>query len=209
MRIGIIGTGAVARALGRAFTAAGHDVAVGTRDPEQTKTRPEWLDSDLTLTSYGALQGDAFINATSGAGAAAALDAVGNALDGAVVVDVSNPLDFARGFPPTLAVCNTDSLAERLQRAHPRARLVKMFNTMANEVMVNPDALPGESTVFVAGNDADARATASTLARDLGWSDILDLGDLTGARGLEVFLPLWLRLYGAVGHGRLNIKVVR
>lgn len=150
-----------------------------------------------------------FINATNGAGSLPALQAVGEALSGKVVIDTSNALDFSRGFPPSLFVSNTDSLAEQLQRELPEARLVKMFNTMANQVMVNPGGLGAESTVFVAGNDPAARQSAASLAADLGWTDVFDLGDLTAARGLEMYLPLWLRIFGQIGRPEFNIKLVR
>jgi len=209
MRIGILGTGAVGRAFGRVLSELGHEVTIGTRDPEATRVRDEWADSPLTLAAYADLQADLWINATSGHGALAALQAVGPALDGKVVIDTSNPLDFSHGFPPSLFVSNTDSLAEQLQRGVPGARIVKMFSTTANEVMVDPMGLGHDSTIFVAGDDASARAEASALARELGWSDILDLGDLTAARGLEMWMPLWLRLYGAIGRAEFNIKVIR
>jgi 8-hydroxy-5-deazaflavin:NADPH oxidoreductase len=149
------------------------------------------------------------INATNGRGSLPALQAVGEALDGKVVIDTSNPLDFSQGFPPSLFVSNTDSLAEQLQREVPQARLVKMFNTMANQVMINPRGLDADSTIFVAGNDAAARQTAASVAADLGWTDIFDLGDLTAARGLEMFIPLWVRIFGQLGRPEFNIKVVR
>ena len=209
MQIAIVGSGVVARFLGEAFAAAGHEVTLGTRDPEQTRAREEWAGVSLPLAAYADLAGEVFVNATKGDGSLAALRAVGPALDGKVVIDTSNPLDLSRGFPPSLFVSNTDSLAEQLQQALPQVRLVKMFNTMAHEVMVDPAQLNQESTIFVAGNDADARQLAAALAADLGWTDVLDLGDLTAARGLEMYIPLWLRLYGAVGRPGFNIKVVR
>jgi predicted dinucleotide-binding enzyme len=209
MDIAILGTGAVGRALGRGFTAAGHQVTLGTRNPEQTRSREEWAGVDLNLVAYADLQGDVFVNSTKGAGALSALRAVGGALDGKVVIDTSNPLDFSRGFPPSLFISNTDSLAEQLQRELPRARLVKSFNTMSNPVMINPDGLPAESTIFVAGNDEQARQVTAGLLRDLGWTDIFDLGDLTAARGLEMYLPLWIRLLSQLGNPMFNIKVVR
>jgi len=189
--------------------AAGHDVTIGTRDPVQTRARDQWAAVDLPLAAYQDLDAEVFINATSGSGSLAALGAVGDALNGKVVIDTSNPLDHSQGFPPSLFVSNTDSLAEQLQRALPKARLVKMFNTMANEVMVDPRALSEDSTIFVAGNDTDARHTAASLAADLGWTDVFDLGDLTAARGLEMFIPLWVRIYGQLGRPNFNIKLVR
>ena len=199
----------MARFLGQGWADAGHQVSFGTRNPEQTRTRGEWAGSNLPLAGYADLDGEVYVNATRGDGSLAALQAVGPALNGKVVIDVSNALDSSHGSPPSLFVCNTDSLAEQLQRALPDARLVKMFNTMAHEVMVDPAALGQESTVFVAGNDEAARQTATELAGDLGWTDVLDLGDLTAARGLEMYLPLWLRIYGTLGRPEFNIKVVR
>ena len=209
MQIAILGTSAVGPALGKAFTAAGHDVTIGTRDPVQTRAREQWAGVDLPLAAYRDLEADVFINATSGSGSLAALEAVGDAVNGKVVIDTSNPLDHSQGFPPSLFVSNTDSLAEQLQRALPKVRLVKMFNTMANEVMVNPRGLSEDSTIFVAGNDPDARQTAAALAADLGWADVFDLGDLTGARALEMFIPLWVRMYVQLGRPNFNIKVIR
>ena len=209
MQIAILGTSAVGPALGKAFTAAGHDVTIGTRDPVQTRAREQWAGVDLPLAAYRDLEADVFINATSGIGSLAALEAAGDALNGKVVIDTSNPLDHSQGFPPSLFVSNTDSLVEQLQRALPKVRLVKMFNTMANEVMVNPRGLSEDSTIFVAGNDPDSRQTAAALAADLGWADVFDLGDLTGARALEMFIPLWVRMYVHLGRPNFNIKVVR
>jgi 8-hydroxy-5-deazaflavin:NADPH oxidoreductase len=209
MHIAILGTSTVGPALGRALRAVGHDVTIGTRDPEQTRAREQWDGVDLPLAAYQDLDADLFLNATNGGGSLAALQAVGEALNGKVVIDASNPLDHSQGFPPALFVSNTDSLAEQLQRALPEARLVKMFNTMANEVMINPRGLSADSTIFVAGNDPEAREAAAALAADLGWTDVFDLGDLTAARGLEMFLPLWVRMYVQLGRPTFNIKLVR
>jgi 8-hydroxy-5-deazaflavin:NADPH oxidoreductase len=209
MQLAILGTGAVGPALGKAFSGVGHDVVIGTRDPEQTKRREQWAGVDLPLAAYEDLDAEVFINATNGRGSLSALQAVGEALNGHVLIDAGNPLDFSQGFPPSLFVCNTDSLAEQLQREFPQARVVKMFNTMANEVMINPRGLNNDSTIFVAGNDPAARQTATSLAADLGWTDVFDLGDLTAARGLEMYLPLWVRILAQLGRPHFNIKLVR
>jgi 8-hydroxy-5-deazaflavin:NADPH oxidoreductase len=209
MQIAILGTGAVGPALAKALSAAGHQVTIGTRDPEQTKAREQWAEVDLPLAAYQDLDADVFINATNGSGSLPALQAVGNALKGKVVIDASNPLDFSQGFPPSLFVSNTDSLAEQLQREFPEARVVKMFNTMANQVMINPRGLADDSTIFVAGNDTEARQSAASIAADLGWTDVFDLGDLTAARALEMYLPLWVRIFAQLGRPEFNIKLVR
>ena len=140
----------------------------------------------------------------------AALDAAGtDNLAGKVVVDVSNPLDFSQGMPPTLTVCNTDSVAEQIQARFPAARVVKTLNTVNADVMVHPEIVPGGHTMFLCGNDAGAKADVRALLESFGWpaADLLDLGDIAGARGIEMYLPLWLRLWGATGTGHLNIKV--
>jgi predicted dinucleotide-binding enzyme len=209
VNIAILGTGAVGPALGKAFSGVGHDVEIGTRDPKETKRREQWAAVDLPLAAYEDLEADVFINATDARGSLSALQAVGEALHGRVLIDAANPLDSSQGFPPTLFVSNTDSLAEQLQREVPEARVVKMFNTMANEVMINPRGLNSDSTVFVAGNDPSARETATSLAADLGWTDVFDLGDLTAARGLEMYLPLWVRIFAQLGRPDFNIKLVR
>jgi predicted dinucleotide-binding enzyme len=209
MQIAILGTGAVGPALAKALSAAGHQVTIGTRDPEQTKAREQWAEVDLPLAAYQDLDADIFINATNGLGSLPALQAVGDALNGKVIIDASNPLDFSQGFPPSLFVSNTDSLAEQLQREFPESRVVKMFNTMANQVMINPRGLADDSTIFVAGNDTEARQRAASIAADLGWTDVFDLGDLTAARGLEMYLPLWVRIFAQLGRPEFNIKLVR
>ena len=213
MRIAVIGTGMVGRTLGEGLAKVGHDVVVGTRDPARTRAREEWGATSLSLASYGqvGVGADIFVNATSGDASLEALQAVGDeALAGKVLIDVSNALDRSSGFPPTLFVCNTDSLAEQLQRAFPSTKVVKAFNTMTAPVMVNPGAVGGgDTTVFVAGNDADARATVAAVATDLDWTDVMDLGDLTAARGLEMWVSLWLRLFSSLGVPMFNIKVVR
>jgi 8-hydroxy-5-deazaflavin:NADPH oxidoreductase len=213
VRIAVIGTGTVGRTLGEGLAKVGHDIVLGTRDPARTRARDEWQATSLSLGSYGEVGTGAelFVNATSGEASLDALRAVGDdALAGKVLIDVSNALDHSGGFPPKLFVSNTDSLAEQLQRAFPRTKVVKAFNTMTAAVMVHPGDLGGgDSTIFVAGNDADARATVAGVAADLGWTDVMDLGDLTAARGMEMWMPLWLRLLMALGGPKFNIKVVR
>ena len=126
-----------------------------------------------------------------------------------MLVDISNPLDFSAGFPPTLFVKDTDSLGEQLQRAFPEVRVVKTLNTMTADVMVDPASLGAESSVFLSGDDAAAKATVTELLRSFGHTDVIDLGGIETARGTEMYLPIWLRLMGALGTAAFNVKVVR
>ncbi|GAA3403970.1 NADPH-dependent F420 reductase [Pseudarthrobacter polychromogenes] len=226
MKIAVLGTGMVGRTLAGAFTALGHDADIGTRDPGATfaRTGPdmmgapafsEWhaANCHIPLTTFAEAAGAAelVVNATNGAGALEALSSAGAArLAGKVLMDVSNPLDFSRGMPPVLNPVNTDSLAERIQRAFPGARVVKTLNTMNAGLMVDPRRLAGgDHSVFLSGDDPDAKTVVRGLLEELGHRDVIDLGDITTARGAEMLLPLWLRLYSALGTPNFNIKVVR
>ena len=227
MQIGILGTGVVGQTLAAALAAKGHDVMIGTRDPRATLARDtgnafdktpfrDWqaANSAVRLGTFAeaARFGEALVNATSGDGALPALQAAGaDALGEKVLLDIANPLDFSRGMPPTLSVCNTDSLGEQIQRAFPRLRVVKTLNTTTVLVMVNPAAVAGgDHSMFVCGNDADAKAKVTTWLREwFGWRDVIDLGDITTARGTEMLLPIWLRLWGALGTPRFNFKIAR
>jgi 8-hydroxy-5-deazaflavin:NADPH oxidoreductase len=221
MRISVLGTGIAGRTLAAALAAVGHDVAVGTREVGGTAARAdvaEWVaahpDVPLVVLAEAGARAEVLLNATSGGGTLEALrGAAGGAagLAGLVVADVSNPLDFSAGFPPTLSVANTDSMGEQVQAAFPEARVVKTLNTVNAQVMVRPGALRGDHLVFVAGEDAAAKAVVTGLLGDLGWpsSAIVDLGGIRAARATEMYLPLWLALMGEVGSPLFNIGIVR
>jgi predicted dinucleotide-binding enzyme len=165
---------------------------------------------ELATFADAAAAAELVVNATSGA---AALDVLGLSraenLAGKVLVDISNPLDFSNGFPPTLFVKDTDSLGEQIQRAFPEAKVVKTLNTLTASLMVDPKSLGESSTIFVSGDDAVAKATVVELLESFGHDDVIDLGPLETARGTEMILPVWLRLMGALGTGAFNFKVVR
>ena len=117
-----------------------------------------------------------------------------------MLLDIANPLDYSQGFPPSLFVGNTDSLAEQIQAAFPEAKVVKSLNTMNALLMADPRQLAdGDHSVFVSGNDADAKKIVTELLQSLGHTDVVDLGDLSTARGTESLLPVWVRLFGALG----------
>jgi 8-hydroxy-5-deazaflavin:NADPH oxidoreductase len=209
MKIAVIGTGAVGRTLAPAFARLGHEVVVGTRDPEATAARDEWAGLDVPLATFAEAGTDAdlVVNATGGA---VSLDALAQVdLDGKVLLDVSNPLDFSAGFPPTLSVKDTDSMAEQIQRAHPEARVVKALNTVNAVIMVDPGRLPETTTIFLAGDDPLARETVRELLGELGWVDIVEFATLDAARGLEMWLPLWVRLMANLGTADFNLRLVR
>lgn len=223
MKIGIIGSGIVGQTLGAKLAEIDEDVVLGTRTPEKLDDKrgmapplSEWIQKTgnkarVATFADAASHGEVVINATSGMGSLAALNFAGeNNLNGKILIDVSNPLDFSNGFPPTLSVVNNDSVAEQIQRAFPAAKVVKTLNTMNTLVMVDPAKVGGgDHDVFVSGNDADAKARVTGLLRQwFGWRNVIDLGDITSARGAEMFLPIWLRIYGALGSGMFNIKVV-
>ena len=225
MKIAVLGTGMVGRALAGRLSGLGHDVTIGTRDPQATMARtepdgmgnppfPTWAADhpDVTVASLDEAAADAelVVNATSGSGALPALEQAGaDHLAGKVLIDISNPLDFSQGFPPTLFVKDTDSLGEQIQRALPQARVVKTLNTLNADLMVDPAALGAESSVFVSGDDAAAKATVTELLESFGHTDVIDLGDISTARGTEMLLPVWLRLMGALGTGAFNFRIVR
>ncbi len=226
MRIAVLGTGTVGRTLAARLAGLGHEVVVGTRDLATTLARtepdergnapvPQWLEEHagvaLETFAEAAAGAELVVNATGGSGSIEALTLAGaDNLDDKVLLDVSNPLDFSQGFPPSLFVSNTDSLAEQIQRTFPRARVVKSLNTMTAAVMVDPQQLAdGQHSVFVSGNDDAAKGTVTELLRAFGHTDVIDLGDITTARGPEMMLPVWLRLLGSVGTPMLNFKIVR
>lgn len=211
MQVAVLGTGSVGRAIAPRLAELGHVVRLGTRDPGATRARDGWSDlPGVPLVTFAEATAGADLVVHAGNGAAA-LDLLAQAGDlaGTVLLDVSNPLDFSAGFPPTLTVKDTDSLAEQLQRAFPTTRVVKSLNTLTAELMVHPDRLPEPTSVFVSGDDADAKRLVTSLLTELGHRDVIDLGGLETARGTEMWLPLWLRLMGALGTAEFNLKVVR
>ncbi|MEA2374279.1 MAG: 8-hydroxy-5-deazaflavin:NADPH oxidoreductase [Thermoleophilaceae bacterium] len=195
MKIGVLGSGGVGQTIAGTLRELGHEVEVGTRSED----------------SYGtaAAHGEVIFNCTAGTGSLEALRAAGEEeLRGKVLVDVANPLDFSKGMPPTLSVCNDDSLGEQIQREFPEARVVKALNTMSSAVMVAP--VEG-TNLFICGNDSAAKEQVTTLLGEFGWpaDSVVDLGGIGAARGMEMYLPLWLALMGALGTPQFNIAVVR
>jgi NADPH-dependent F420 reductase len=217
MRIGVLGTGSVGRAVAGRLAELGHEVTMGTRDPAGTAARDDhaaWAvdHAAVRLASFAeaAEQAELVVNAAGGDVSLGVLESArAEHLAGKVLLDISNPLDSSQGFPPQLFVKDDDSLAERIQRTFPDARVVKSLNTMNNQVMVDPQRLPEETAVFVSGDDADAKTTVTELLRAMGHTDVIDLGGLETARGAEMWLALWVRLAMALGGSDFNIRIVR
>ncbi|HEV2059738.1 MAG TPA: NAD(P)-binding domain-containing protein [Solirubrobacteraceae bacterium] len=216
MRIAVLGTGVVGRTLASALLSNGHEVRLGSR-AAGNQAAVAWAEEIGGPASEGTFAdaagfGELVINATAGAASLQALEMAGaEQLAGKVLIDVANPLEASRGMPPTLTVCNDDSLGEQIQRALPDVRVVKTLNTVTAAVMVDPTLVGGPHTIFVAGDNVEAKAQARELLQELGWpaASILDLGDITAARGMEMYLALWLRLWGATGTAILNVEVRR
>jgi 8-hydroxy-5-deazaflavin:NADPH oxidoreductase len=221
MKIAILGTGNVGQTFATKFIALGHEVMMGTRnvaDTMQKEKFAEWhtTNTQVQLGTFAetVAYGEIVLNALQGAATITAISSANtNDFDGKIVLDVSNPLDTSKGFPPTLleGLNNTNSLAEEIQKTLPNAKVVKTLSTMWCGLMVNPAMIGnGDHNTFIAGNDAYAKTRVKEILTSFGWitSNILDLGDITKARGLEMYLPLWLSIFGATNNGAFNIKIV-
>jgi predicted dinucleotide-binding enzyme len=214
MKIGVLGTGMVGSTLGTKLVELGHEVMMGARAKGNEKAAA-WVKAAGAGASQGTFEdaarfGEIVFNCTAGSASLEALKLAGpDNLKGKILVDIANPLDFSKGMPPTLTVSNTDSLAEQIQRAFPDTRVVKTLNTMNHRIMVNPSLVPGEHDVFVSGNDQAAKTRATEILKSFGWKSVIDLGDITTARGPEQLLPIWVRLMGLYGTPNFNFKIVQ
>ena len=216
MKIGILGTGVVGQTIASKLCALGHDVKMGARQ-SNNENAVTWTRQAGDRASQGSFAdaagfGEVVFNFTSGAGSLEALRAAGpERLGGKLLLDLSNPLDFSKGMPPSLLVCNTDSLGEQIQRAFPATKVVKTLNTVTASLMVDPGRVgQGEHDIFVSGDDAGAKARVTEILRGwFGWKNVIDLGDMSTARGTEAYLLFWIRLWGAVGSPEFNVRLVR
>jgi predicted dinucleotide-binding enzyme len=219
MKIAVLGTGMVGRALAGRLAELGHDVTVGTRDVAATLRSDEyasWQEHHPAVSLRPFREagefGELILNAVAGAHALPALETVGAAaLSGKVLLDLAIPLDLSAGLPPMLTTANTDSLGEQIQAAFPDALVVKSLHTVYYEVMIDPSRVPGEHSIFVAGDDEAAKSTVAGILAQFGWpaGSIIDLGDITAARATEMYSRLFFALYGRLGTFDFNINVVR
>jgi 8-hydroxy-5-deazaflavin:NADPH oxidoreductase len=214
MKIGVLGTGMVGATIATKLIALGNEVMLGSRNAGSEKA-VTWAQANGANASQGAYAqaarfGEILFNCTQGTASVEALQSAGaDNLKGKILIDVANPLDFSHGSPPTLSICNTDSLGEQIQRTFPETKVVKTLNTVNCEVMVNPALVPGDHDIFVCGNDVGAKAHVEELLKQwFGWRSVIDLGDISAARATEQMMPIWLRLYGALGVLHFNVRVV-
>ena len=216
MKIGIIGTGMVGSTLGTKLVQMGHEVKMGSRSANNEKATA-WVKTSGAKASQGtfadaAAFGEVVFNCTKGEVSIEALKLAGEKnLDGKVLVDVGNPLDFSKGMPPFLtpSLSNTHSLGEEIQKTFHGAKVVKALNTMNCLLMVNPKLVPGDHDLFICGNDAAAKTKVTEIVKSFGWPEVLDLGDITAARATEMLLPIWVRLMMKYGNPNFNFKIVK
>ncbi|MGL5892839.1 MAG: NADPH-dependent F420 reductase [Bacteroidia bacterium] len=215
MNIGILGTGSVGETIGSRLIELGHTVKMGSRTAANEKAAA-WVAKEGASASAGtfadaAVFGEIVFNCTKGEFSLDALTLAGaENLKNKVLIDIANPLDFSNGMPPSLSISNTDSLGELLQRSFPDTHIVKALNTMWCGIMVNPRMLNGTHHTYICGNNADAKQKVAAILHQFGWAEneVLDLGDITNARGTESVLPIWLRVYGATKNGVFNFGIV-
>lgn len=218
MKIAVLGTGMVGDTIGSRLVELGHEVKMGSRTADNEKARAfvakHQAGASAGTFADAAAFGEIIFNCTAGAGSVEALKMAGEAnINGKIIVDIANPLDFSKGMPPSLipSLSNTNSLGEEIQKIFPATKVVKTLNTMWCGLMVNPAMINGgDHTNFICGNDADAKQQVKTLLQAFGWKNenILDLGDISSSRGTEAVLPVWLRIWTATQNGAFNLKVV-
>jgi 8-hydroxy-5-deazaflavin:NADPH oxidoreductase len=220
MKIGILGSGDVGRKLGDGLIEIGHEVKIGTRDPNKEQI-VQWLrnhcNGEKQKASVGSFAeaasfGDMVIIAALWDGAINAIkmaDSATKNFAGKIVIDVTNPLDFSKGMPPKLAVGHTDSAGETVQRLLPDAKVIKTFNIVGNPHMVHPDFPCGPPTMFICGNDEEAKKTImDSILTPFGWETI-DIGGIEGARLLEPLAMLWIIYYIRTNNGNHAFKLLR
>jgi predicted dinucleotide-binding enzyme len=216
MKIGILGTGMVGDTIGTKLIQLGHEVKMGSRTATNEKAAA-WVQKNGNHASQGtfaeaAAFGEIVFNCTHGVASLQALNLAGaNNLNNKILIDIANALDFSHGMPPSLAVCNTDSLGEQIQRAFPLVKVIKTLNTMNCVLMVNPGSLAnGDHNIFISGNDAGAKTKVLEILREwFGWKSVIDLGDITTARATEMLLPIWVSLMGKYQSPNFNFKIIK
>jgi len=214
MKIGMLGTGTVGKRLAGRLVELGNEVLMGSRTADNPEA-VQWAKQAGKGASHGTFEeaarfGEVLFLCVKGDAALSVINlAKPESFKGKTVIDVTNPLDFSQGMPPSLFISNTNSLGEEIQKALPGAHIVKTLNIVSNEVMIDPGITGGEPTMFLCGNDAGAKEKAAAILKKLGWKDIMDLGDISNARGTEMVLPIWVRTWTTLQNGNFAFKVLR
>ena len=212
MKVGILGSGDVGKTLARGFAAKGHDVKIGSRDPAKLKDFAKGVKGKVSPGTFAetAVHGEVVVLATLGAAVEEAVGLAGvTNFDGKVVLDATNPLDFSKGMPPSNFLSPPDSLGARVQKKLPKAKVVKVFNTVPNALMFEPKVPGGAPEMLICGNDAGAKKQTELVLREFGWPGAIDIGGIQEAAWLEAIVPLWVRVCVAVGNWNVTWKVVK
>lgn len=215
-KIAVLGTGMVGNVIGSKLIQLGYSVMMGSRTANNEKALA-WAAANGANASAGTFAdaakfGELVFNCTKGEAAPDILKSAGvENFNGKTIIDISNPLDFSKGMPPSLipAWTNTNSLGEEIQKLLPQANVVKTLNIVNCEVMVDAKRSGGDPTMFMSGNNAAAKDEVKGILQQFGWSDIIDLGDISTARGTEMMLPVWVSTWMATGNGHFAFKIVR
>jgi len=214
MKIAVLGTGMVGDSIGSKLVSLGHEVMMGSRT-EKNEKAVAWQKKAGSKASIGTFNqaakfGELVFNCTQGVHSIEILKSAGKEnLKNKILIDIANALDFSKGMPPTLSICNTESLAEKIQAEFPETKVVKTLNTLNCQLMVEPGKLKGDHDLFMSGNDKDAKQKVLEILKSFGWKSVIDLGDISTARGTEMLMPVWLRLWGALGTADFNFKIVK
>ncbi|MER2999088.1 NADPH-dependent F420 reductase [Pontibacter populi] len=214
--IAVLGTGMVGNTIGTKLIQLGYKVMMGSRSATNEKALA-WVEANGANASAGTFEdaarfGEIVFNCTKGEITLDVFKMAGpENFKGKTIIDISNPLDFSKGMPPSLIpeYANTNSLGEEIQKLLPEANVVKTLNIVNCEVMVDAKKSGGDPTMFISGNNAEAKAEVKAILQQFNWNDIIDLGDITTARGTEMLLPIWLRTWMATGNGYFAFKIVR
>lgn len=212
----VLGTGMVGATIGKKLISLGYEVKMGSRTADNEKAS-QWTKANGEKATHGTFDdaaafGDVIFVCTKGVHSIDAIRTIRpENIKGKTVIDISNPLDFSKGMPPFLSegMTNTNSLGEEIQKILPESHVVKTLNIVNCEVMVNPGIKGGEPTMFLSGNDASAKGIVLDILKSFGWKDIIDLGDISTARGTEMMLPIWIRTWVATQDGHIAFKILR
>lgn len=214
MKIGVLGSGPVGMQLGKGFAAHAYEVKLGSRTPGKVELQ-DWVKSTKGNVSVGTFAeaakfGDVIVLCSLGEAAEKVVKLAGTGnFEGKLVVDATNPLDFSKGMPPGLFVGTTDSLGERIQRMLPSAKVVKCFNIVNNQTMISPGMKEGLPDMLICGNDEGAKQQVAKFLNEFGWGNPIDIGGIEGARWLEAYTALWVRVAAKLGAWNTAARFLR